>query len=375
MLKKKVVEPIWVKVIRIITGLVFIFSSVVKGIDPIGTDYRIVDYLDAYGWYFLTDFSFVLAVLLISVEFILGAAFLFKLRIRLAAIGVLLIMIFFTIVTYFDARYNLVPDCGCFGDAVKLTNWETFYKNIVLVIFALVIFVKRNKIALQMRKWMQVVILLIMLAGFDWFLFHNYNHLPVVDFRDWKIGNDMKSTGRETVVNYLIYQNKNTGETKEYISPNYPWNDSVWMSEWEFVAQRIDDSQLVLKHGIIVEDEDGNNLTEDIIENHGYQLILTSYELDAAVGQGMIAASELFNNLHESDINVTMLTSSTEDVIDRHREVYAIDYDVYFADDIELKAMIRSNPGLMLLNNGIVISKWHNNDFPKAEDIKELISE
>ena len=374
MLKKKIAEPLLVKAIRILTGLVFIFSSVVKGIDPMGTDYRIVDYLDAYGWYFLTDLSFALAVLLISAEFILGVAFLFKLRIRLAAIGVLLIMIFFTVVTYFDARYNLVPDCGCFGDAIKISNWQTFYKNIVLLVFALVIFVKRNKIALRMRKWMQVAILLLMLVVFDWFLFYNYNHLPVVDFRDWKVGNDMKSNGRETVKNYLIYQNINTGETKEYISPNYPWNDSVWMSEWEFVAQRIDDSQLVLKHGIIVEDVDGNNLTEDIIENHGYQLILTSYELDNAVGQGMIAASELFNGLYESDINVTMLTSSTEDVIDRHREVYAIDYDVYFADDIELKAMIRSNPGLLLLNNGVIVAKWHNNDFPKAEDIKELIS-
>jgi len=373
MLKKKIVEPVLVKIIRIITGLVFIFSSVVKGIDPIGTDYRIVDYLDAYGWYFLTDFSFALAVMLISVEFILGAAFIFKLRIRLASIGVLLIMIFFTVVTYFDARYNLVPDCGCFGDAVKLTNWQTFYKNIVLVIFALVIFVKRNKIAYNMRKWIQVVILLIMLAGFDWFLFYNYNHLPTVDFRDWKVGNDMKSTGRETVKNYLVYRNINTGETKEYLSPNYPWNDSVWMSEWEFDNQRVDDSQLVLKHGIIVEDEDGNNLTEDIIENHGYQLILTSYELDDAVGQGMIDASQLFNDLHESDINVTMLTSSTNDVINRYREVYAINYDVYFADDIELKAMIRSNPGLMLLNNGIVIAKWHVNDFPKVDEIKELI--
>ncbi len=183
----------------------------------------------------------------------------------------------------------------------------------------------------------------------------------------------MKSSGRETVKNYLVYRNINTGEIEEYISPNYPWNDSVWMSEWEFINQRIDNSQLVLKHGIIVEDDDGNNLTEDIIENHGYQLILTSYELDDAVGQGMIDASELFNGLHESDVNVTMLTSSTNDVIDRYREVYAIDYDVYFADDIELKAMIRSNPGLMLLKNGVVIAKWHNNDFPNVDEVKELI--
>ena len=373
--KSNIKEPLLVKIVRIITGAVFIFSSVVKGVDPIGTDYRIVDYLDAYGWYFLTDFSFALAILLISAEFILGVALLFKLRIKLASLGVMLMMIFFTIVTYFDARYNLVPDCGCFGDAVKLTNWETFYKNIVLVTFAFIIFFMRNKITVRMPQWLQFVVLIVVLIGFGWFISYNYNHLPIADFRDWKVGNDMKSTGRETVKSYLVYKNKKTNEVKEYISPNYPWNDSVWLSEWEFVNQRIDDSQLVLKHGIIVEDEEGNDLTEDIIENHGYQLILVSDDLDNAVGLGMIHVSELFNNLHESNINVTMLTSSTNDVIDKFRDVYAIDYDVYFADDIELKAMIRSNPGLVLLHDGVVIDKWHYNDFPTANEVKELISQ
>ena len=375
MSKRVVAEPLLVKIVRIITGLVFIFSSVVKGIDPIGTDYRIIDYLEVYGWYWLVDFSLVLSFVLISVEFLLGVALVFKLRIRLAALGVLLLMAFFTVVTYFDARYNLVPDCGCFGDAIKLTNWETFNKNIVLMIFALVIFVKRNHIARHMRKWIQVIILLIFLAAFDWFILYNYNNLPVVDFRDWEIGNNMKSTGRETVKTYLVYKNKNTEELIEYISPDYPWNDSVWMSEWEFVSQRIDDSQLVLKHGLIIEDENGNNFTEDIIENPGYQIILVADDLDEAVGQGMINAAELFEELHENDVNITLLTSSTEDVINKYKELYTIDYDVYFADDIELKAMIRSNPGMIILKNGMVVSKWHYNNFPNVADILEIMSQ
>lgn len=370
---KKIKEPLLIVALRIITALIFVFSSVTKGVDPMGTNYRVIDYLEAYGWYFLVDYSFALSVLLISVEFLLGIALLFKLRIRLAALGVLLIMIFFTVVTYFDAKFNLVPDCGCFGDAVKLTNWQTFYKNIVLLVFALIIFIKRNSIARTISKWMQVAVLIVFLAGFDWFIFHNYYHLPIVDFRDWEVGNDMKSSGRETVKSYLVYQNKNTGEIKEYISPNYPWNDSVWMSEWEFLNQRVDDSQLVLKHGVIIEDEAGNNLTDEIIENHGYQFVLTSDDLDKAVGQGMIDASVLFKELNERDVSISMLTSSTKDVIDKYRELYLIDYEVYFADDIELKAMIRSNPGMMLLNNGVVVAKWHYNDFPKIEDVNELI--
>ncbi len=371
MLRKKIVEPIFVKVIRIITGLVFIFSSVVKGIDPLGTDYRVIDYLEAYGWYFLMDYTMALSILLISAEFLLGVALLLKLKSRLAALGVLLIMIFFTVVTYFDAMYELVPDCGCFGDAVKLTNWETFYKNILLLIFAIIIFLYRNKISVRIQPWLQFTVLLIVLAGFGWFMAYNINHLPVVDFRDWKVGNDMKSSGKETVVNYLAYKNKNTGEIVEYISPNYPWNDSVWMSEWEFLNQRIDDSQLRLKHGLIIEDNQGNNLTEEIIENPGYQIILTSYDIDNAPASAMMHAGELYVQLQNTDASFTMLT---RDDVDAYRDDYGIEYDVYSADDIELKAMIRSNPGLIILKDGVVLDKWHYNDFPDFDEVNELVS-
>ena len=374
MLRKKIIEPTFIKIIRILTGLVFIFSSVVKGIDPLGTDYRVVDYLDAYGWYFLMDYTFVLSLILISVEFILGAALIFKLKIKLASLGVLLIMIFFTIVTYFDAMYELVPDCGCFGDAVKLTNWETFYKNIVLLVFAILIFAFRSKITIRIFPKVQFVFLLIILGLFDWFIAFNINHLPVIDFRDWKIGNDMKSTGKETVVNYLAYKNIVTGEIKEYISPDYPWNDSVWMSEWEFVSQRVDESKLVLKHGLIVEDEAGNNLTEDIIENPNYQFVLSSYDLENANEDGMKQAGSLYKNLINDDIGFTFLTNSV-DVLDNYVGIYNMDYEVYPADDIELKAMIRSNPGLVLLKNGVVVEKWHYNDFPNIDEVTELISE
>ncbi len=367
-------ENIFVKVIRIITALLFIFSATVKGIDPLGTDYRVVDYLEAYSWYSLIDLSFAITVLVISVEFLLGVALLFKLRIRLAALGVLLIMIFFTFVTFIDARYDLVTDCGCFGDAIKLTTWQTFYKNVVLLIFAIIIFVKRKDIERSHGKKFQLILLILFLAGFGWFISFNYNHLPVVDFREWKVGNDMKSTGRETIVSYLVYKNKDSGELKEYISPDYPWNDSIWLSEWEFVNQRIDDSQLVMKHGLIIEDADGNNLTEEIIENPEYQFILAAYDLDDAQGQGMIDASALFSIMNEKGINVALLTSSTDDVIEKYREVYLINYDVYFADDIELKVMVRSNPGLLLLKDGVVIAKWHHNDFPQIDEVEELIS-
>jgi hypothetical protein len=284
-------------------------------------------------------------------------------------------MVFFTIVTFFDALYELVPDCGCFGDAIKLSNWGTFYKNIVLLGFAVIIYISRKKIKPIASQSVQYIMIILVLGMFEWFMYHNLNHLPMNDFRDWKVGNDMKSTGKETVITYLAYQNKNTGELKEYVSPNYPWNDSVWMSEWEFVSQRIDDSNLELKHGLLVEDESGNNVTEYLIENPDYQLLLTVYDIQEVNPDAMILASELFNDIYDTGINFAMVSSSTSDELVDYLDKYNMDYDIYYGDDIELKAMIRSNPGLILLKDGMVIDKWHYNDFPTKDQFELIISD
>ncbi len=367
-------EHIIVRILRIILGLLFIFSSFVKGVDPMGTAYRVEDYLIAYGIDWLYELSFALGVFLIVVEFLLGVALVFKLRYKLAALGVLLIMVFFTTVTYFDARYNLVPDCGCFGDAIKLSNWGTFYKNIVFIIMAIIVFFTRKMTVPRLPKWFQTVLLIGLVGGFIWFIFYNYYHLPVIDFRDWKVGNDMKSSGEENAKTYVIYKHIETGEVKEYLAPDYPWNDSTWRAEWEFVDQRYDDSGVVRKHTLFLEDEAGNNYTSYIIENPDYQLVLTTYDLEKANSGGMIKASELFHSINRNDISYALLSSSGIDVIQNFEEVYQMDYEVYFADDIELKAMIRSNPGLMLLHNGVVLEKWHFNDFPDKKELEEVIA-
>lgn len=355
-----------VAIIRIITGLVFIFSSVVKGVDPLGTAYRVEDYLAAYNWFWMADFTMVISVLLITVEFLLGFALIFKLRSNLTAWGVVLIMIFFTGVTFIDAQYNMVPDCGCFGDAVKMTPWQTFYKNIVLIIFAFVIFFNRKRMALGMPAWAQNVILILFGSAYIWFIFYNYNHLPMMDFRDWKEGRDMKSLNLDKAKTYVIYKNKASGEEKEFLSPNYPWSDSVWMSEWEFVDQRYDDSEVVRRHHVIIEDEEGNNVTEEIVENSNEQFILISYDLDHANEGGMVVAASIFAQTFDEGIDFALVTASDGETIRKYEVVFGIDYPYYFADGTELKAMVRANPGLIYMKNGIVIAKWHYNDFPET---------
>jgi uncharacterized membrane protein YphA (DoxX/SURF4 family) len=359
-------ENRFIMVLRILLGLVFIFSSVMKGIDPLGTAYRVGDYLGAYNLLWLNGFDLAISYLLICVEFLIGVALILKLQAKLATFGVLLMMIFFTAITYIDAKYEMVPDCGCFGDAVKLTAWETFYKNIVLIIIAFLVFLGRKRLAIKIPSWMQSIVLLGFGIAYVLFMNYNLNHLPLVDFRDWKIGQDMKTENEDGGITYLEYQNKETGETKEYISPNYPWNDSVWMSQWEFVDQRYDDSGIIKKHNLVIENSKGNNFTKALIENPEYQFLLISYDLDEASGDAMLNAFELFETTKNHKINIAMLTASGPETYAKYREVYNMRYSIFFADGTELKAMVRSNPGLVLLKNGIVLNKWHANDFPST---------
>ena len=372
--KKKPPEPLWIKLIRIFTGLVFIFSSTVKGIDPLGTAYRVEDYLLVYGWNFMMDYALVLSIFLIIIEFLIGVALVFRLKSTLATVGLLLIMVIFTVVTYLDARYNMVPDCGCFGDAIKLSNWQTFYKNIFLIVLAILIFANHKRMKIKMPPRIQWLFLVLFVASYSWFVIYNVRHLPMVDFRDWKVGNDMKSEGLDQVKTYVKYKNNQTGEEQEFLSPDYPWNDSTWMSQWTFVDQRIDDSQRVLKHHVVLEDAAGNELTAEIFENPDYQLVLISNDLDAASTTGLTKASAIELEASNLDVPMVLVSSSSFEKMDEIKKDYQLNMEALIADETELQAMIRSNPGLMVLHNGIVIKKWHYRDFPDKAELAKVLT-
>ncbi len=368
-------EPVWLSFLRVLLGLIFVFSSSVKGIDPIGTAYRVEDYLVVFGWTNLLPYALFIAFLVIISEFLLGVAFLFKSYMKIAIFGMFLMMAFFTVVTYFDAVNNWVPDCGCFGDAVKLSNWHTFFKNIVIISLNIIFILYYKIYEKQKHALLKVVAVLILGALFTGFVFYNYNHLPVIDFRDWKEGRNLKTEGENREKVYVIYKNKKTGETKEFLSPHYPWNDSVWMSQWEFVDQRIDDSQVVKKYDLQIEDSLGNNITKEIVENPGYQFIIVSYYLSDGSVKGFEKLAPIVDYLNDKGISVVLLTASENDDIKTFLKRYNLDVDAYFADDIQLKAMIRSNPGLILLKNGTVLKKWHYNDFPGIKRLDEIVKD
>ena len=356
---------------RLIVGLVFVFSGFVKGVDPLGTAYRIEDYFIAYGMDWANPLALFLSIFLCALEFALGVYLLLNIRLKLMSWPLLLLMVYFFILTFFDALNNPVPDCGCFGDAIKLTNWETFYKNIVLIILVAIIFYYRKKF----RPWLTAsagnLAVLIIFSGIVLFSVYQYRHLPLIDFLGWKTGTDLVPDNPGTAKVYLLYRNKATGEEKEYLSSNYPWNDTIWMKEWEFVNQRVDESGVIKGHSLRIFDSEGNDLTEVYVNNPDYQFLLVSYDLSDGSRKGFEKLDQLYGEIAGIGYSFVVLTGSLDEEIAEYRKGLNDNLEFYHADDIELKMMVRANPGMILLKDGIVLGKWHWRDAPDFGELKE----
>jgi uncharacterized membrane protein YphA (DoxX/SURF4 family) len=356
-------------VCRILVGGLFIFSSFTKGVDPLGTKYKILDYLAAYGIPWLNDFALFLSIVMILSEFIVGICLMTNIFPRLAVLGAALLMAFFTTTTLFDALYDLVPDCGCFGTAIKMTNWQTFYKNLVIdaVLIPLIMNYKRLSNGLTWRK--QFVIGCLYAIAFLGFEIYNYLHLPVIDFMNWKVGKQMNVEPVEETRIYLVYRNKATGETQEFLSPNYPWNDSVWMSQWEFVEQRVEGGDNYL--GFSALDEDGNDVT-DMILNTENLLMFTSNDLRKVTEMEWERIKTITEVAEEHGFTVVWTVADEPEYVDALRNDLDFLDEVYYGDALEIKTIVRFNPGLIWLDNGLVKNKWSAIDFPQGKKLEML---
>ena len=369
--KKKTDMKVIANISRIVVGLVFIFSGFVKGVDPLGTAYKIEDYFIAYGWDWAMPFALFISVSLCTLEFVLGVALILNLRLKIISWPLLLLMVYFTVLTFFDALYEPVPDCGCFGDALKMTNWQTFYKNVVLIVLVIFIFMYRKNFRSPASLSLQNMALALFVILFGAFSLYQHRHLPLLDFRGWKIGTDLVPEDRGEAKVYLTYRNTETGETKEYLSPNYPWDDPAWLSQWEFVDQRVDESGVIRGHSLMITDEEGNDVTSFYIENPDYQFLLVSHDLASASAKGFDDADRLAEKLMDQGYSFIVITGTLMEEVEDYREKYHPDLEYFNADDIELKTMIRSNPGLIMLKDGIVIDKWAWRDLPDFEELQE----
>ncbi|MBN1822083.1 MAG: DoxX family protein, partial [Prolixibacteraceae bacterium] len=349
-----------------------------KGIDPLGSTYKFIDYFTAFGTGWANGLSFTLAILLALFEFAIGVALLLNYRVNLFSWFALIFMAFFQVLTLYIALEDPVSDCGCFGDAIILTNWETFYKNIVLLLFAVLVFIYRkkyqNRFNLNFQNGYFVVILLV----FGFLQFHSYNHLPLIDFRPYKIGANIidgmampDDAPADVYRSDFVYRNLKTGRTKKFNEKNYPWQDTL---NWEFVEIQ---SVLVKAgyhppiHDFTIENRYGENVAEYYLYDQNYTLMLVSYNLEKASKKRQDKINMLAQTAIDRGWNFICLTSSTGTDIEKFNEEYQPPYEFFFCDEITLKTIIRSNPGLLLLQEGTILSKWHWRDLPEFEEVLE----
>ena len=348
---------------RLLVGGLFIFSSFTKGVDPLGTKYKMLDYFAAYHIEWLNGLALVLAVLMILAEFLVGICLVTNVCPHIAVIGGAILMLFFTITTLFDALYDVVPDCGCFGTAVKMSNWQTFYKNLAIdaVLLPLVLNFKALKNRLTWRGQLLIgFVYAFLFAGFE---IYNYRHLPVVDFMNWKVGKQMNQVSGQEQQVYLMFKNRETGKTQEYLSPNYPWNDSVWMSQWEFVDQRVVGGADYL--GFSALDQEGDEVTEMILSTEDL-LMFTSHDMSAITEKEWAKIASLTALAEQNGYYVVWVTATPQDGVAGYQELHPFVSEVYYGDELEIKTIVRFNPGLILLDDGLVVDKWSAIDFDKA---------
>ena len=373
-LNRKFFSSSVVAVVRSLVGLLFIFSGFTKGVDPLGTTYVIHDYLEAYNLPWLTGLSLFGSFFLNMLEFTIGVCLLFNVKFKWTVIVTALMMLFFTATTWYDAVANPVPDCGCFGKAVVMTNWQTFYKNLVLDACVLVLLFSVNRIPDRRPAVFNAVI-----AGAAAFLFlgfeyYNYRYLPVVNFLEWKEGTRLFPENPQPVQHFVTYRNKLNGEIKEYLLEDCPYADPMWVENWEFVERRdVDPNPQTVNINIVdkVDDEDpGWDVTKDLLETDTYLFLVAVYDLEESDREGMVKVAEAVKRLREAGYESCFLTSSTVKEAEECKKAYGLeDFMFYYSDNTAIKAVIRSNPGIVLLRDAWVLKLWDWRRFPAPEDI------
>ncbi len=361
---------------RIIVGIVFIYSGFVKGIDPLGSDYKFTDYFNAFGMGWMNATTLFFSFALSLAEFLIGIALLFNLWVSRMAWGSLLFMFFFTPLTLVSALTNPVSDCGCFGDATLLTNWQTFWKNIILLLLAIMIFVYRKEYKSSLPLVGQFSFLALAGAGMLCLSVYCYRHLPVLDFRPYAVGKNITEGMRlpegaepDQYEVTLKYKNKQTGEVQSFTEENYPWQDTLnW--EYESSSERLVKKGYITPiHDLVIEHPTLGNITEEILEDDNHTILAVAYNLTQSDVQYQPAINRLAEYAQEKGIRFYGLTSSSERDIETYKKRYHVPYEFCTADEIQLKTMIRSNPGVIILREGTILDKWAGKDVP---DVKEL---
>ena len=360
-----------VNLCRIIVALTFIFSGFVKAIDPIGLQYKLQDYLGAIGIPgFLPDWLLlIMAVLLAAVEFCMGIFLLFAIQRRLISKLIVVFMSIMTLITVWLVVANPVKDCGCFGDALHLTNTETLVKNIILLGCSIVIMQRplaMFRFISESNQWIVInytIVFIFVCSGLSLY------YLPLFDFRPYRIGTniprgmEIPKDAEQPLFETTFIMEKG-GQRKEFTLNDYP--DSTW--------KFIDSKTVQVKEGYIPPIHDfsvadrktGKDLTDSVLRHKGYTFLLIAPYLERADDSNFGDIDQLYEYAQTYNIPFYCLTASTAKAIQRWRDITGAEYPFCITDETTLKTIVRSNPGLLLLKDGTIINKWSHNQLPNG---------
>lgn len=354
---------------RLIVGLVFVFSGFVKGVDPLGFTYKIGDYLAAFHMSWLQPLAGTTAMFFILAEFTIGLSLIFRVRIRETMLSALAFILFFTVLTLIIAFTNPVSDCGCFGDAVILSNWQTFYKNLVLLL--LIVYIVWFQSSSRERTgytgewcWVGLFACIMLFTSI-----YCRRHLPVFDFRPYSVGtyipDKMKLPDGVVPIETrtLLYYEKD-GEVQEFTSENFPWQDSTWVwKETRTVVLKENKAEI---HDFVLTDvETCNDITDSLLYKTETAFLMVAYDLEKAKKRQLVRANALADWCKEHGYPFYLLTSTGPTEIQKFKDKLGLNYAFANADEIMLKTTVRACPGVMVLHQGTIIDKWHGNDQPK----------
>lgn len=351
---------------RIFVGILFIISGLIKLNDPIGFSYKLAEYFSepVFNLPFFVPFALGFALFLVILEVVLGIMLLIGYKTKFTIWSLLILIVLFTFLTFYSAYFNVVKDCGCFGDALKLTPWQSFTKDIVLLFFILILFFNQKLVKPLFSNNIQNIVIyasivLSLLLGV-WVL----NHLPLIDFRPYKVGNNIQKgmripDGAEKSVVEMVFIYKVGGVDKEFTE-----KDLISIPEGAVFVDRKDK---VITEGYVppihdfTMEKDGSDFKEEFLEAPKV-LLITAYDLVHADQNGMAKLEKLNQAATAKGYKVVGMTASNPEEIAAAKKQFGFTFDFYFCDAITVKTIERANPSIILLEKGTIKQKVHHND-------------
>lgn len=380
--------PILAHIPRILVGGLFIFSGFIKANDPLGFSYKLKEYFEVFqndtGMAFFEYFAHIalpLAILICASEIVLGVMLLIGYKRNLTLWLLFAQITFFTFLTFYSACYNKVTHCGCFGDFLPLKPWESFWKDIALMILITLLFAGKENINPLFAPMLLAAVFTVGLLFSFGFPIYAYRNLPPLDFRAYAPGMSIKdnmifpATYAPAVIETgFIYENTKSGKKEHFTLQNYPWQDTLnwkWFATDNVVVKDAVDAPKITD--FTVNSLDGVNITDSLLNDKNYSFWLVMHELALTEEDETLMAqiTDFYKLASGEKFKFIALTASGAKEIDAFKHKHNALYDFATVDNTVLKTMIRSNPGLMLIKDGTVIANWHYHNFPGFSDVKQ----